>query len=115
MNNLGGGKRLSSPQGVESLPVQRLLAAASIEPVFPRTLRVVAYRAHRGQMRKSGEPFIIHPVEVALLLSGMKMDSETVMAGLLHDTGEDTDLTFAIASLEVAKADRMARTWKPVR
>ncbi|KAL7537533.1 hypothetical protein ACHAXR_007884 [Thalassiosira sp. AJA248-18] len=54
----------------------------------------VAYRAHRAQMRKSGEPFIIHPVEVALLLSGMKMDAETVMAGLLHDTVEDTDLTF---------------------
>ena len=54
----------------------------------------VAYRAHRGQARKSGEPFIIHPVEVALLLSGMKMDAPTVMAGLLHDTVEDTDLTF---------------------
>lgn len=55
----------------------------------------VAYRAHRGQARKSGEPFIIHPVEVALLLAGLKMDGETVMAGLLHDTVEDTDLTFA--------------------
>lgn len=54
----------------------------------------VAYRAHRGQMRKSGEPFIIHPVEVALLLAGLKMDGETVIAGLLHDTVEDTDLTF---------------------
>jgi hypothetical protein len=54
----------------------------------------VAYRAHRSQMRKSGEPFIIHPVEVALLLSEMQMDAETVMAGLLHDTVEDTDLTF---------------------
>jgi len=54
----------------------------------------VAYRAHSGQMRKSGEPFIIHPVEVALLLSGLQMDVETVMSGLLHDTVEDTDLTF---------------------
>ncbi|EEC50040.1 predicted protein, partial [Phaeodactylum tricornutum CCAP 1055/1] len=54
----------------------------------------VAYRAHRGQMRKSGEPFIVHPVEVSLLLSGLKMDAETVMSGLLHDTVEDTDLTF---------------------
>lgn len=54
----------------------------------------VAYRAHRGQNRKSGEPFIIHPVEVSLLLSGLRMDAETVMAGLLHDTVEDTDLTF---------------------
>ena len=54
----------------------------------------VAYRAHRGQMRKSGEPFIIHPVEVGLLLADLRMDAETVMAGLLHDTVEDTDLTF---------------------
>lgn len=54
----------------------------------------VAYCAHRSQIRKSGEPFIIHPVEVALLLSGMKMDASTVMSGLLHDTVEDTDLTF---------------------
>ena len=54
----------------------------------------VAYRAHLGQARKSGEPYIIHPVEVALLLSGMKMDAETVMSGLLHDTVEDTELTF---------------------
>ena len=54
----------------------------------------VAYRAHRGQVRKSGEPFIIHPVQVALLLADLRMDAETVMAGLLHDTVEDTDLTF---------------------
>ena len=44
------------------------------------------------QILLNGEPFIIHPVEVALLLSGMKMDAETVMAGLLHDTVEDTDM-----------------------
>jgi len=54
----------------------------------------VAYFAHRGQMRKSGEPFFVHPVQVAKLLTGLKMDSETVMAGLLHDTVEDTDTTF---------------------
>ena len=65
----------------------------------------VAYRAHRSQVRKSGEPYIIHPVEVGLLLSGMKMDASTVMSGLLHDTVEDTDLTFeqveAMFGLEV--------------
>ena len=55
----------------------------------------VAYRAHREQRRKSGEPFIIHPVEVSLLLAGLKMDAEAVAAGLLHDTVEDTDLTFS--------------------
>jgi len=55
----------------------------------------VAYTAHKGQARKSGEPFIIHPLEVSILLAGLQMDAETVMAGLLHDTVEDTDLTFA--------------------
>jgi len=54
----------------------------------------VAYTAHRGQVRKSGEPFIIHPLEVSVLLAGLQMDAETVMSGLLHDTVEDTDLTF---------------------
>lgn len=74
------------------LPTVSYLGAENAGKV-KQALRV-AYRAHRSQMRKSGEPFIIHPVEVALLLSGMKMDAETVMAGLLHDTVEDTDLTF---------------------
>lgn len=54
----------------------------------------IAYFAHDGQMRKSGEPFIIHPVAVAGLLAGLKMDVDTVLAGLLHDTVEDTQLTF---------------------
>lgn len=74
------------------LPTVSYLGTANAAKV-KQALRV-AYRAHRSQVRKSGEPFIIHPVEVALLLSGMKMDVETVMAGLLHDTVEDTDLTF---------------------
>jgi hypothetical protein len=54
----------------------------------------VAYVAHIDQKRKSGEPFIIHPVAVAELLADMRMDCDTVVAGLLHDTVEDTDLTF---------------------
>ena len=74
------------------LPLVSFLGSANAEKV--KQALTVAYRAHRGQMRKSGEPFIIHPVEVAVLLSGMKMDVETVMAGLLHDTVEDTELTF---------------------
>ena len=53
----------------------------------------VSALAHHGQKRKSGEPFIIHPVAVAQLLAGMGMDCETVCSGLLHDTAEDTDLS----------------------
>lgn len=51
----------------------------------------VALQAHSGQLRKSGEPFITHPVEVARILAEMRMDSESLIAGLLHDTVEDTD------------------------
>jgi RelA/SpoT family (p)ppGpp synthetase len=75
------------------LPTVSYLGTENVVKIC-RALRV-AYRAHRGQMRKSGDPYIIHPVEVALLLSGLKMDAETIMAGLLHDTVEDTALTFA--------------------
>lgn len=55
----------------------------------------VAYHAHQGQRRKSGEPFIVHPVEVMGILAGLRMDAETLVAGLLHDTVEDTRLAFA--------------------
>ncbi|KAH8050915.1 hypothetical protein JL721_11262 [Aureococcus anophagefferens] len=53
----------------------------------------VAFLAHRGQKRRSGEPFVTHPVEVAKILARTHMDRDTVVSGLLHDTVEDTDLT----------------------
>ena len=49
--------------------------------------------AHEGIARKSGEPYITHPVAVAVLLAEMGMDSDSVIAGLLHDTVEDTSVT----------------------
>ena len=52
-----------------------------------------ARSAHKGQCRKSGEPFVSHPVEVALILSDLRMDAETLAAALLHDVVEDTDTT----------------------
>lgn len=53
----------------------------------------VARDAHEGQMRTSGEPYITHPVAVARILADMRLDYETLMAALLHDTIEDTYVT----------------------
>jgi guanosine-3',5'-bis(diphosphate) 3'-pyrophosphohydrolase len=53
----------------------------------------VGEQAHRGQTRRSGEDYILHPVAVASILAGMRMDHQTVTAAILHDTVEDTDLT----------------------
>lgn len=53
----------------------------------------VARDAHEGQMRTSGEPYITHPVAVARILADMRLDHETLMAALLHDTIEDTPVT----------------------
>jgi len=67
----------------------------------------LAYDAHDGQRRKSGEPFITHPVAVAGILAEQKMDHETVIAGLLHDTVEDTDrVTFESIEARFGRAVR---------
>lgn len=54
---------------------------------------VFAARAHKGQVRRSGEPYLSHPLEVANMLADMKMDATTLVAGILHDVLEDTEVT----------------------
>ena len=53
----------------------------------------VAKNAHEGQLRKSGEPYIIHPLCVAIILADLELDKETIVAGILHDAVEDTIMT----------------------
>jgi GTP diphosphokinase / guanosine-3',5'-bis(diphosphate) 3'-diphosphatase len=85
-------------RGGEDRAVGPLIAAhkAFFPKADARLLRrayAVAERYHRGQTRKSGAPYVTHPLAVALILAGLGMDTTTLVAALLHDTVEDTELT----------------------
>ena len=67
----------------------------------------VGEEAHRGQTRRSGEDYILHPVAVASILAGMRMDHQTITAAILHDTVEDTDIS--VDDLKREFGDQVAR------
>ncbi len=81
---------------VRLMDIQDRLIKNGIKDGFDRvhTAYVYAAQKHRGQLRKSGEPYLSHPLNVAYILAQMNMDVDTVIGGLLHDTIEDTDATF---------------------
>ncbi|MEV4541108.1 RelA/SpoT family protein [Micromonospora echinaurantiaca] len=82
----------------ESDPVARLVRAhraihAGTDPAVLRRAYTIAENMHRGQFRKSGEPYITHPLAVAQICAELGMDTITLVAALLHDTVEDTRYT----------------------
>src|SRR5258706_65125 len=58
-----------------------------------RRAYVVSAHEHRNQLRSSGEPYLVHPLAVAMILAEMKLDETTIATGLLHDVLEDTEMT----------------------
>ncbi|MBN1560971.1 bifunctional (p)ppGpp synthetase/guanosine-3',5'-bis(diphosphate) 3'-pyrophosphohydrolase [candidate division KSB1 bacterium] len=75
------------------LRIGRYSPSANIELL--RAAYRTAYDAHQSQTRQSGEPYFEHPLEVAKILVGLKMDYQTIAAGLLHDVVEDTNIKLA--------------------
>jgi guanosine-3',5'-bis(diphosphate) 3'-pyrophosphohydrolase len=71
--------------------ISRYLPGADLSPI--EKAYVFSAKVHQGQVRLSGEPYLVHPLEVASVLADMKMDIATVASGLLHDTVEDTYAT----------------------
>jgi guanosine-3',5'-bis(diphosphate) 3'-pyrophosphohydrolase len=96
---LGGRHTTTSPVLEPLLRTVRSNHPKADVPVLEQAF-VVAERAHRGQRRKSGDPYITHPVAVATILAELGMTPATLAAALLHDTVEDTEYT-----LDALRAD----------
>ena len=74
-----------------------------LNPVTLSKAYTFAVKAHKNQRRDAGEPYIIHPVAVAAILTDLKLDSATITTGLLHDTIEDTHATYKTVEKEFGK------------
>lgn len=85
-------KKNYTPQEVIALCLTYM---SSEHVTFVKRAYDLAEKAHTGQMRKSGEQFISHPVQVAAILAELRMDPVTVATGFLHDVVEDTEYTYA--------------------
>lgn len=97
--SIGTGKirTVSDFVSPEELYAELIASIRSYHPSSDLSLVEKAYHiaddAHKGQVRKSGEAYIIHPICVAIILADLEMDKETIVAGLLHDVAEDTVMT----------------------
>ena len=84
----------TSPEALYDALVKEILKYhPSSDLIMIENAYKVAKEAHEGQLRKSGEPYIIHPLCVAIILAELELDKETIAAGLLHDVVEDTVMT----------------------
>ena len=81
--------QLSLDELLEQVKVNPIIDTDLIQKAFE-----IAYEAHKGQYRASNEPYIIHPLEVAKIVADLNMDTSTIVTALLHDTIEDTSLTY---------------------
>ncbi|MEY4530706.1 MAG: hypothetical protein RLZZ156_1427 [Deinococcota bacterium] len=87
-----GGEALLTEHGFPALKERLGYLTAGSRDRIEKAFRFAA-AAHHGQFRKSGEPYITHPVAVAVILADLRMDASAIQAGLLHDTVEDTPVT----------------------
>src|SRR5689334_13899730 len=71
-----------------------------VDPIFLRTVYEFSAEMHKDQTRRSGEPYMIHPLNVAWLLADLKFDQTRVAVGLLHDVLEDTLTTREVLEKE---------------
>ena len=89
MTTLEAGER--HEELLEALLTELAAQRADVDvELVTRAFRFAA-AAHEGQQRRSGEPFITHPVGVASICAGLRLDEQTIAAALLHDVVEDTD------------------------
>ncbi|MCD0451925.1 HD domain-containing protein [Actinocorallia sp. API 0066] len=101
------GRAGSGPvDAVEPLVAAFRAAHPASDPAELRRAYEVAERMHRGQMRKSGNPYITHPLAVATILAGLGMDRTCLVAALLHDTVEDT--AYTLGEVRVDFGDEVA-------
>ncbi len=103
-------KSLSMPQGFtdpEELYKKLIETVYEYRPGTDISMIEKAYRLandmHKDQKRKSGEPYIIHPLCVAITLAELELDKETIIAGILHDVVEDTDFTLEDVAKEFSE------------
>ncbi|MDY5541911.1 MAG: bifunctional (p)ppGpp synthetase/guanosine-3',5'-bis(diphosphate) 3'-pyrophosphohydrolase [Lachnospiraceae bacterium] len=93
----GAVKTMEDFTSPEQLYQELIASVKKYHPSTDITMIEKAYRiardAHKDQRRKSGEPYIIHPLCVAIILADLELDKETIVAGLLHDVVEDTVMT----------------------